>query len=127
MWRCLVPGLLRELESDRVVVAVDPGKIAHRVWLADRERGLIGDPVTVANSRTGIEQLVRGPSASRQLDERGRRIRRSMCDGGGTHDAPAGGLELWVDAPSPSLALAFHAGLRLLSAKGLRSACEMVP
>jgi len=52
-----VPGLLRELEGDRVVVAVDPGKVAHRVWLADRERGLIGEPVTVANSRTGIEQL----------------------------------------------------------------------
>lgn len=52
-----MPGLLRELEGDRVVVAVDPGKVAHRVWLADRERGLIGEPVTVANSRTGIEQL----------------------------------------------------------------------
>jgi transposase len=39
------------------VVAVDPGKAAHRVWLADRERGLIGEPVTVANSRSGIEQL----------------------------------------------------------------------
>ena len=52
-----MPGLLRELEGDRVVVAVDPGKVAHRVWLADRERGLIGEPVTVANSRSGIEQL----------------------------------------------------------------------
>jgi transposase len=49
--------LLRELEGDRVVVAVDPGKVAHRVWLADRERGLIGEPVTVANSRSGVEQL----------------------------------------------------------------------
>jgi transposase len=49
--------LLRELEDDRLVVAVDPGKVAHRVWLADRERGLIGEPVTVANSRSGIEQL----------------------------------------------------------------------
>jgi transposase len=52
-----VPGLLRELEGDRLVVAVDPGKVAHRVWLADRERGLVGDPVTVASSRVGIEQL----------------------------------------------------------------------
>ena len=49
--------MLRELEGDRVVVAVDPGKVAHRVWLADRERGLIGEPLTIANSRTGIEQL----------------------------------------------------------------------
>ena len=53
-----MPGLLRELEGDRLVVAVDPGKVAHRVWLADRERGLVGEPVTVANSRAGIEQLV---------------------------------------------------------------------
>jgi transposase len=52
-----VPGLLRELESDRLVVAVDPGKVSHRVWLADRERGLIGEPVSVANSRVGIERL----------------------------------------------------------------------
>jgi transposase len=52
-----VPGLLRELEGDRVVVAVDPGKIMHRVWLADRERGLVGEPVSVANSRSGIEQI----------------------------------------------------------------------
>src|SRR5215203_383201 len=58
MWRCLVPGLLRELEGDRLVVAVDPGKVVHRVWLADRERGLVGEPVSVANSRIGIEQLV---------------------------------------------------------------------
>jgi hypothetical protein len=58
LWRCLVPELLRELEGDRLVVAVDPGKVAHRVWLADREHGLIGDPVSVANSRVGIEQLV---------------------------------------------------------------------
>jgi hypothetical protein len=57
MWRCLVPGLLRELEGDRLVVAVDPGKVALRLWLADRERGRIGEPVTVADSRSGIEQL----------------------------------------------------------------------
>jgi transposase len=54
-----VPGLLRELEGDRLVVAVDPGKVIHRVWLADRERGLVGEPVSLANSRAGIEQLVK--------------------------------------------------------------------
>jgi short subunit dehydrogenase-like uncharacterized protein len=48
---CLVPGLLRELEGDRLVVAVDPGKVAHRVWLADRERGLVGEPVSVPRDR----------------------------------------------------------------------------
>jgi hypothetical protein len=57
MWRCLVPALLRELEGDRLVVAVDPGKVTHRVWLADRERGLVGEPVSVANSRRGMQQL----------------------------------------------------------------------
>ena len=40
-----------------MVVAVDPGKVSHRVWLADRERGLVGEPVSVANSRAGIEVL----------------------------------------------------------------------
>src|SRR3954462_12186368 len=59
MGRCLVPGLLRELEGDRLVVAVDPDKVSHRVWLADRERGLVGEPMSVANSRAGIEQLVK--------------------------------------------------------------------
>jgi hypothetical protein len=65
LWRCLVPELLRELGGDRLVVAVDPGKVSHRVWLADRERGLIDDPVSVsvANSRAGIEQ--RWPGALR--------------------------------------------------------------
>ena len=53
-----MPKLLRELDGDRLVVAVDPGKVTHRVWLADRERGLVGEPVSVANSRAGIEQLV---------------------------------------------------------------------
>jgi transposase len=52
-----VPGLLRELEGDRLVVAVDPGKVSYRVWVADRERGLIGEPVAIANSRSGIQRL----------------------------------------------------------------------
>ena len=54
-----MPGLLRELEGDRLVVAVDPGKVTHRVWLADRKRGLVGEPVSVANSRVGMEQIAR--------------------------------------------------------------------
>ena len=52
-----MPGLLRELEGDRLVVAVDPGKVTHRVWLADRERGLVGEAVSLPNSRAGIERL----------------------------------------------------------------------
>ena len=52
-----MPGLLRELGGDRLVVAVDPGKVTHRVWLADRERGLIGEPESIANSRVGMQRL----------------------------------------------------------------------
>jgi len=52
-----VPGLLRELDGDRLVVAVDPGKVLNRVWLADRERGLVGEAVSLPSSRAGIERL----------------------------------------------------------------------
>ncbi len=75
-----MPGLLRELESDRLVVAVDPGKVSHRVWLADRERGLIGEPVSVANSRVGIERLaalVGGSDPVFAVEATGRCIGRS--------------------------------------------------
>lgn len=52
-----MPQLLRELEGDRLVVAIDPGKVVHRVWLADRERGLLGEPVSLSTTRVGLEQL----------------------------------------------------------------------
>jgi hypothetical protein len=51
-----VSGLPREVPQGRVIVAIDPGKVVHRVWVTDRD-GLIGEPVSVANSRGGIEQL----------------------------------------------------------------------
>jgi transposase len=51
-----VSGLPREVPQGRVIVAIDPGKVVHRVWVTDRD-GLIGEPVSVANSRAGIEQL----------------------------------------------------------------------
>jgi hypothetical protein len=87
-----VPGLLRELEGDRLVVAVDPGKVAHRVWLAERERGLLGEPVTVANSRDrdrgghnhrGNRDVELGHRAPRRRLSRrrsaGRKSRRARC------------------------------------------------
>ena len=41
-------SLLREpLPAEALVVAIDPGKVANRVWLASGERGLIGEPVSL--------------------------------------------------------------------------------
>ena len=50
--------LLRaELPAKTLVVATDPGKAMHRVLLADGERGLIGEPVSLPTLREGIERL----------------------------------------------------------------------
>lgn len=50
--------LLRaELPAKTLVVAIDPGKAKHRVLLADGERGLIGEPVSLPSLREGIERL----------------------------------------------------------------------
>jgi transposase len=51
--------LLREVPSDRLVVAIDPGKVSNRVWLTTGERGLIGDPVSLPVLRDGVEELAR--------------------------------------------------------------------
>ncbi len=56
--------LLREIPSDRLVVAIDPGKVTNRVWLTSGERGLIGDPVSLAVLRDGVEELARLIEAS---------------------------------------------------------------
>ncbi len=50
MWRCL---------AETLVVAIDPGKIVNRVWLASGERGLIGEPVSLPTLRAGVEELAR--------------------------------------------------------------------
>jgi hypothetical protein len=40
--------LLRQaVATSALVVAVDPGKVSNRVWLASGERGLIGEPVSL--------------------------------------------------------------------------------
>ena len=48
-----------QLPPSTLVVAIDPGKVSNRVALADAERGLIGEPVTVSSQRDGLEQLSR--------------------------------------------------------------------
>jgi len=60
-----VESLLRqELPATVLVVAIDPGKVANRVWLASGERGLIGEPVTLPVLREGIDELERLVGAS---------------------------------------------------------------
>jgi transposase len=49
---------LRELPSQQLVVAVDVGKVQHRVLLATGERGVIGEPRSVSALRDGVEELV---------------------------------------------------------------------
>lgn len=46
-----------ELPAKTLVVAIDPGKANHRVLLADGERGLIGEPVSLPTLRDGLERL----------------------------------------------------------------------
>ena len=46
-----------ELPARTLVVAIDPGKAKHRVLLADGERGLIEEPVSLSTQREGIERL----------------------------------------------------------------------
>jgi transposase len=46
-----------ELPARTLVVAIDPGKAKHRVLLADGERGLIGEPLSLPTLREGIERL----------------------------------------------------------------------
>ena len=51
--------LLREIPADRLVVAIDPGKVTNRVWLTSGERGLIGEPVSLPVLRDGVDELSR--------------------------------------------------------------------
>jgi hypothetical protein len=46
-----------ELSAKTLVVAIDPGKVLHRVLLADGEQGLIGEPVSLPVQREGIDRL----------------------------------------------------------------------
>lgn len=64
-------GLLGQaVASDRLVVAIDPGKAECRVWLSTGERGLVAEPVSLPTSREGVaalERLVDASAAGRPL------------------------------------------------------------
>jgi transposase len=49
-------GLPKEILDDGLVVAIDPGKVAHRVWVTDRS-GVLGEPLSLPSSRVGLERL----------------------------------------------------------------------
>jgi transposase len=51
-----VSGLLERVPFDQVIVAIDPGKAVHRVWVTGAD-GLIGEPESVPTSRAGMERL----------------------------------------------------------------------
>ena len=48
--------LLREVPGDRLVVAIDPGKVSNRVWITTGD-GVIGEPLSLPTSRTGLDRL----------------------------------------------------------------------
>lgn len=60
--------LQRALPVDRLVVAIDPGKVNNRVWLSTDTNGLLVEPMTLPVLRQGLEQLARliGQHAGRQ-------------------------------------------------------------
>src|SRR5215213_880801 len=49
-------GLPKEILDDGLVVAIDPGKVTHRVWVTDRG-GVVGEPLSLPSSRVGLERL----------------------------------------------------------------------
>ncbi len=53
-------GLLQKaLPLETLVVAIDPGKVSNRVWLASGERGLVAEPVSLPTLHEGIDELER--------------------------------------------------------------------
>jgi transposase len=51
--------LQRAVPLETLLVAIDPAKVRHRVWLASGEFGLIGDPVSLPAFREGVDELAR--------------------------------------------------------------------
>jgi hypothetical protein len=60
----VVALLGQAVAPDRLVVAIDPGKVESRVWLSTGERGLIGEPQSLPTSRAGLAALDRLVAAS---------------------------------------------------------------
>jgi len=56
--------LLREVPGERLMVAIDAGKVSNRVWLTTGDRGLIGEPVSVPVLRDGVDEPARLIAAS---------------------------------------------------------------
>jgi transposase len=42
-----------------LVVAIDPGKVSHRVWLATGDGGALGEPLSLSVARSGVDELER--------------------------------------------------------------------
>ncbi len=61
--------LQRALPAETLVVAIDPGKVANRVWLVRGEEGLVHDPVSLPTLRAGVDELVRLIAANGCRDE----------------------------------------------------------
>src|SRR3954452_17186982 len=51
------PGLQRAAAAEAVLVAVDPGKARHRVWVANQSDGLLEEPRSVPALRSGVDEL----------------------------------------------------------------------
>jgi transposase len=51
-----VNGLPGEILDGGLVVAIDPGKVEHRVWVTDRG-GVVGEPLWLPSSRAGLDRL----------------------------------------------------------------------
>jgi transposase len=53
-------GLLQKaLPIETLVVAIDPGKISNRVWLASGDGGLVAEPVSLPTLQEGVDALER--------------------------------------------------------------------
>jgi len=51
-------GLLRQvLPGSTLVVAIDPGKVTHRVWFSTGDAGLLEDPRSVSSLRPGLDEV----------------------------------------------------------------------
>lgn len=60
-------GLLQNaLPLETLVVAIDPGKISNRVWLASGDRGLVAEPVSLPTLCAGVDELERLVGRSRR-------------------------------------------------------------
>lgn len=53
------PSLRIAAPADAVLVAVDPGKAHHRVWVANQSEGLLEEPVSLPALRDGVDELER--------------------------------------------------------------------